>query len=270
MPSRGKPSLSTLATIVVLLMSAGGFAAWRFRMVALEQDIEHKRTALKSLHVIGKIPPTHEVMRYLTNRTTALEAQYHSGLKLATQTSGAVEGHADIQLYFQQRVHEVQRTLERLTSARGMTMPTQLGFPKELPPTDAVPRLLLQLGLIEDASELAVAQGITQLMSVKVEDPQAVAPIGENNKDVFLTRLPVRLRLSCSLDTLTKVLGVLNRAKPMMDLQVLRLKALPDGQALEVELVLTRYLVAAPELEPASSEEDTPKESPAAKPKRAS
>jgi len=143
-----------------------------------------------------------------------------------------------------------------------MKSPEQLGLPKELPPVDVVPRLLLQLELIKDASELVIAQGITKLSAVKVEDPQTLA----GSREPFLMRLPVRLRLSCSLETLTKVLGVLDRAKPMIDLQAMRLR-LPapsatgqaEGQGLEVELVVARYLATSPQLTPEEGPVEEPK-----------
>jgi len=234
------------------------------RLETIDRALEGKRAALKTLHLSGRLPPNREVVDYLKGRSAALEAQYQTGLKLATVSAALRQGQADPQLYFQQRVHEVQRTLERLAAARGMKTPEQLGLPKELPPVDVVPRLLLQLELIQDASDLVVAQGISQLVSVKVEDPQTVAAPAEDGES-FLLRLPVRLRLNCSLDTLVKVLGVLDRAKPMVGLQALRLR-LPaqsaTGQAgqpsdaadLDVELVVARYVATAPDVEAAAQE----------------
>ena len=242
-----------------------------FSVQGIDQEIERKRAGLKHLHMSGHIPPNHEVIEYLTTRAAALEAQYQTALKVIAPPSSGVEGKADPQLYFQQRVHEVQRTLERLATARGIEPPEQLGVPKELPPSDAVPRLLVQLALIENAAELIIPQGISKLASVKVEDPQAVAPAGEKT-GVFLTRLPVRLRLTCSLDVVAKILGIVDRARPLMDLQSLRVvtadthppqetqdqsqpSALQSSQGLDVELVLSRYLVTTPELPEESDEE---------------
>lgn len=240
-------SLATLGTLGFLGLAAAGFFSWRVQVQALDQEIARKRSALKTLHLGGRLPPNREAVAYLTSRGTTLDQQYHKALRLIAILPSVDGAHADPQLYFQQRVHEVQRTLERLATARGMSTPTQLGFPKDVPPAAAVPRLLLQLELIEAAAELILAQEITQLASVKVEDPQPITAQAEG-ADTFLMRLPVRLRLACSLETLTKVLGVLDRAKPMMDVQVLRLKSMEAG-ALDVELVLTRYLVTKPAFE---------------------
>lgn len=241
-------SMATLGTVGFLGLAAAGFFGWRVQAEALNQEIARKRSALKTLHLGGRLPPNREALAYLTGRGTALDQQYAKAVRLIAMLPSADEAHADPQLYFQQRVHEVQRTLERLATARGMPSPSQLGFPKDVPPADAVPRLLLQLELIEDAAELILAQDITQLASVKVEDPQPVAADKEDGVDAFLMRLPVRLRLTCSLETLTNVLGVLDRAKPIADVQVLRLKS-TDAGALDVELVLTRYLVTKPALD---------------------
>lgn len=248
MPPRPKPSWAAVGGLLLLLAAGGGWFAWKMRLQAIDGALEDKRAALKTLHLSGRLPPNREVVEYLKGRSAALEARYQAGLKLATVSAALGQGQADPQLYFQQRVHEVQRTLERLAAARGMKTPEQLGLPKELPPVDVVPRLLLQLELIQDASELVVAQGIGQLVSVKVEDPQNVAAAGEDGES-FLMRLPVRLRLNCSLDTLVKVLGVLDRAKPMVDLQALLLRQPSDAADLDVELVLARYVATAPDVE---------------------
>lgn len=248
MPPRANPSWMVLGGLALLLAAGGGWFAWTMRLEAIDQALEDKRAALKTLHLSGRLPPNREVVGYLKGRSAALEAQYQTGLKLATVSAAMRQGQADPQLYFQQRVHEVQRTLERLAAARGMKTPEQLGLPKELPPADVVPRLLLQLELIEDASELVVAQGISQLVSVKVEDPQSARAPGED-RESFLMRLPVRLRLVCSLDTLVKVLGVLDRAKPMVGLQAVRLRQPTDAADLDVEFVVARYVATAPDVD---------------------
>jgi hypothetical protein len=159
-----------------------------------------------------------------------LTAQYQAGLRLIAHALPELSAGdaANPQLHFQERVHEVQRILERLASARGMEVPLQLGFPKELPPTDAVPQLLVQLDLVQDAAELIVPQAISKLTSVKLEDPQAAARASE--KDPFLTRLPVRLRIACTLETLTKLLGLVDRMEPLTEFQALRLRSVAaDG-----------------------------------------
>lgn len=257
MPPRAKPSWLALGSLLLLSVSGGAWFAWKMRVQAIDQALTDKQAALKTLHLSGHLPPNREVAEYLKGRTAALEAQYQAVLKLATVSDAMREGQADPQLYFQQRVHEVQRTLERLAAARGMKTPEQLGLPKELPPLDVVPRLLLQLALIEDTSELVVDHGITQLVSVKVEDPQNVTAPGEG-RESFLMRLPVRLRVVCSLDTLVKVLGVLDRAKPMVDLQAMRLRVPPESQELDVELVVARYVATSTPLDQADEATQEP------------
>lgn len=255
MPPRARPSWFAIGTSAVALLAVGGWVGWRMRIEAIEQELTRKQHALKTLHLSGRLPPNREATEYLKSRTAALEVAYQTALELTTVSSMMSEGHADPQLYFQQRVHEIQRTVDRLTAARGMKSPEHLGLPKELPPADVVPRLLLQLELIKDAAELVIAQGITQLSAVKVEDPQTLSGSSEQ----FLMRLPVRLRLSCSLETLTKVLGVLDRAKPMIDLQAVRLHLPAEGQGLEVELVVARYLATSPQLTPEEQPDEEPK-----------
>ncbi len=253
MVARPKTPWFAIGSFLLIAVSGGALFFWRLSMQAIDQEVERKKTALKSLHVGGRLPPNQEVMDYLTSRTKALETRYQAALHAVTSTPSIAEGHADPQLYFQQRFHEVQRTLERLAMARGMTAPLQLGFPKELPPSDVVPRLLLQLDLIKDASELILPQGVTQLISVKAEDPESV-PFGEDGKGSFVTRLPVRFRLTCSLDTWIKLVGMLERAKPLIDFKSVRITASQTSADLDVECVLARYLATAPQLEEPESE----------------
>ena len=264
MAKRQAVPLSVLAILLFLGGSIAAVLVWHLQLQVLDHEIDARRSALKRAHLTGKIPPNSEVADYLKQRTEGLKNTYESALAKIAPTPGLSEGFADPQLYFQQRVHEVQRTLERLASARKMEIPAQLGFPKELPPADAAPRLLFQLNLIEDASALIMGQNITQLVSVKVEDPEIVAPLDDTQKP-FLTRLPVRIHLTCSLDTLTKVLGVLDRASPLIDLQSVRLAALPEGKDLDAELVLARYVVAVPELEQPAADDEAPKKGAKAK-----
>ena len=235
-------------TAFMIAVLAAGTGLWWVSIQGLDRQIEQKRSALKRLHLTGRIPPNREVTQYLTDRGAMLDQQYRAALKFIAEPPSMTEAQANPQLYFQQRVHDVQRTLERLATARTMELPAQLGFPKDLPPADVVPRLLLQLQLIERASELSMAQGIARMVSVKIEDPQTVTP-PEGDNDAFLTRLPVRLRMTGSLEALTKVLTALQSATPMMDVQNLRMVTVPDSEDLDAEVVLARYLVTAPEIE---------------------
>lgn len=265
MAKPAKPSWLPVGGLLVGVVA--GVLFWFVRVQAVDQEIESKRTALKKLHVGERIPPNQEVTDYLTRRTEALETQYRAALALLTIPS-VVEGQADPQLFFQQRVHDVGRTIERLATARGMTTPEQLGFPKELPPADAVPRFLIQLGLIEDVAERTIAiVGLSQLQSFRVDDPQVVTPSGANQES-FLTRLPVRVRLSCSLEALPKILVTLDRARPLMDLQDLRVASSATSQQFDVEIVLARYLLSAPSF--AQPKEDTGQPPAASRPKKRS
>jgi hypothetical protein len=202
------------------------------------------------------------VVTYLKHRTALLEAKYEAALSRIAPPLDLGQTPGDTQLLFQERSHEVQRTLERLATARNMTAPTQLGFPKDLPPPEAVPRFLVQVSLIEQAAELLMAiPGVTQVESFKIEDPQT-ATWAEGDEDVFLTSLPVRIRLACPLEVLVKALGALDRADPLVDLQGLRMTAVSgeggeEVNDLSVELVVARHVVTAPNL---PTTEDEPKD----------
>ena len=116
-----------------------------------------------------------------------------------------------------------------------------------------MPRLLVQLQLLEDAAGLILAQGVSGLSFVKVEDPQ---PVTEQGSDApFLLRLPVRVRFTSSLPVAMKVLAALQQARPIIELQASRLSASSSPDTLDAELVLARYTVVAPavsdEAEPA-------------------
>ena len=289
---RPVPMGALVGAMVVGAAVAGGIF-WRLNLTAIDGQITTKTSALKKLVLSGRIPPNEEVMEYLTSRQDSLERRYQRWLQRVASVQVAEASSADPQLYFQEQFHEVQRTLERLATARAMAVPEQLGFPKELPPSDTVSRLLIQLSLIKEAAALIFEQGVAGLSSFKIEDPQTVPePEGE---EPFLIRLPVRVRLSASLPQLMKVLGAIQRANPLIDVLAIRIApatvqapppnslmggqaaapdAPPNGTAqataqapaprpssagaehLEVELLLTRYLVTAQTLPPPGDEEE--------------
>ena len=218
-----------------------GLFAWRVALQGIDQQIAAKRSAIKKLVLSGNLPPNQEVADYLAARQTALEARYQLWLTSVTTPPAAdAAAQADPQLYFQERSHEVQRALERLAAARGVSAPEQLGFPKELPPSDTVPRLLMQLSLMQELAELAFEYQVSALSSLKVEDPQPVS--GEEEEGPFVMRLPVRVRLTASLPQLMKILGAIEQKRPLIDVRSLRVTGQPAGDALEIELVLARYL----------------------------
>lgn len=252
--------------------AGAGLIGWRLNLQAIEGHITEKRSALKKLVLSGKIPPNEEVMAYLTSRQAAVEQHYARWLEAVTAAPVAEAAGADAQLYFQEQFHEVQRTLERLAAARSMRVPEQLGFPKELPPSDMVPRLLAQLSLIQDLAAILFEHGVAELVSFKIEDPQAVA--AEGGDTAFLLRVPIRARFSASVPQLMKVLAAVERARPLMDLHALRTTphaTLPD--VLEVEGAFARYLAIVPGPEtvtPATSQADGPTAGPRAGRRKAS
>lgn len=241
--------MAPLIGAMVVGAAVTGVMVWRLTLTAIDAQIAAKTSAMKKMVLSGKIPPNEEVMEYLTMRQQALEQRYQRWKTRVAAATVAEAASADPQLYFQEQLHDVQRTLERLATARAMAVPEQLGFPKELPPADTVPQLLIQLSLIKEAAALMFEQGVAALSSFKIEDAQPV-PQPDDEAEPFLTRLPVRVRLHATLPQLMKVLGALQRVSPLVDVLVVR--AAPGGASnhLEVELVLSRYLVTAQTLEP--------------------
>jgi len=224
-----------------------GVIAWRLNLEMIEGQIKDKQAALKRLALSGKIPPNEEVMTYLTARQSALEHRYQEWVTMVAAPPLTEAASADPQLYFQEQFHEVQRTLERLAAARKMTVPEQLGFPKELPPKDTVPRLLIQLSLMQEAASLIFDQGVAALASLKIEDPEAVADA--EHEGTFLTRLPVQVRFSATLPQLMKVFSAMQRTSPVIDVRGLQVAASDVPDTLDVRLVLARYHVTATALE---------------------
>jgi hypothetical protein len=120
---------------------------------------------------------------------------------------------------------------------------------------------------------------VAALASFKIEDPQTVPqPEGE---EPFLIRLPVRVRLSASLPQLVKVLGAIQRANALIDVLAIRIAPTtvqpaaspeaPSNEAaqapaagmptagsehVEIELLLSRYLVTGQAQEPPGDEEE--------------
>ncbi len=213
-----------LIGLVVLLGVGGAVGAWHLRVQGLDGELDAKRKVLKNLHLGGRLPPNREVMAYLTARTEALDAQYRDALAWIGTAPTALAGR-DPQLLFQERVHEVQSTLARLTTARGLEVPTLLGLPKELPPADVAPRFLLQLDLAQELADLVLSvREVTALESLKVEDLEIVES-GIAEHPSFLTRLPVRVRFVGTLRGVTKVLALIDHAKPIIDVASLRVAA---------------------------------------------
>ena len=237
LPLAWRPLAAGAAVSVVLSALIG----WRLNLQHLDTQITEKRAALKRLVLSGSIPPNQEVMDYFSARQASLEQRYRDWVTRVAAPAVTDAANADPQLYFQEQFHEVQQTIERLAAARSTAVPEQLGFPKDLPPSDTVPRLLVQLSLVEEAARLAFEHGIITVSSLKVEDPQPVA--GDAEEGAFLTRVPVRVRLRSSLPRLMHLLGALHAAKPLIDLRFLRIQSGSDAELLDVELLLSRYLV---------------------------
>lgn len=228
-----------------------GAIGWRVSLQALEGQIHTKQDALKKLVLSGRIPPNEEVMGYITSRQASVERRYRRWVEAVAAPPLADAAAADPQVYFQERYHEIQRMLERLAAARTTEVPQLLGFPKELPPSDTVPRLLVQLALIQETAELMFGQGVALLASLKIQDPVMVPE--DQGTSTFLMRLPVEVRFVSTLPQLMKILGALQLAQPIIDVRTLRVNQGAAPETLDVQLVCSRYLVmaAAPEQVPA-------------------
>lgn len=260
--SRGTPpAWGPLLGALVMGAIGAGMIAWRLHVQAIDRQITATRSGLKKLVASRGIPPNQEVMDYLTSRQRTFEQRYQEWVKTATAAPLAEAAVADPQLYFQEQFHAVQRTLDRAAAARKMPVPEQLGFPKELPPSDTVPRLLVQLSMMEELDTLVLEQGVIGLASLKIEDPETVPE--DEGEGPFLIRLPVRVRLTSSLPQLLRILAAIQRAEPFLDLRTLRMTSSASPNTLDVELIVARYLmVAAPQAVPAEPAEPAPKTSP--------
>ncbi|MBI1991723.1 MAG: hypothetical protein HYY90_04340 [Candidatus Omnitrophica bacterium] len=242
-PRRSGVSLEPLIIATLGGALAAGLIAWQLNLRAMDRHINATRSTLKKLVLPGGIPPDQRVMEYLSARHASIEQRYRSLLTAAAVPPLAESAAADPQLYFQEQLHEVQRMLERLAAARAMPVPEQLGFPKALPPSDTVPRLLMQLSLVKELATLVFGQGVIGVSSVKLEDPEAVAD--EREVGVFLTRLPVRIRFTSSLPQFLHIVVAIAEREPLIDIRGLRIVSGEVPDRLDVELALARYLPAA-------------------------
>ena len=236
-----------LVGAMVIGAALTGIVAWRLNLQSLDERIREKRSTVKKLVLSGNIPPNQDVMDYLNARQAQLEQHYQHWLQVVSIPPMAEAAKADPQLYFQEQFHEVQRTLERLATARTMPVPEQLGFPKEIPPSDTVPRLLAQLSLIQEVAMLIIDQGATTLTSLRVQDPETVS--GGEGEGPFLVQLPVRIRLTSSLAQLMKILGAIERAEPLIDVREIRILGGLAEPSLDVELLLARHVVVEATIE---------------------
>ncbi len=251
MPRAAKPTQMLLVAGLATLLGVGALGWW-VQVQRLDHLAVEKRKGLKKLQVGDQVPPNQEVVDYFTTRTDALARRYEDALKRLTAGSvtSLVSGQGDPQLYFQQRLYEARGVLERTAKARGMEPPTLLGLPKELPPPDAVPRFLAQVGLMQEAGERIMAlKGVTQVVSLKAEDPQELDAI-QKGDEPFLMRVPVRVRVQGSIETMATLMALWTRAAPIVEVRELHVSATPVQQTLELECVLTQYLVTKPDLEP--------------------
>jgi len=259
MPQTTRRPIAWGPLLGALLVGAvgAGVIAWHLHIQTIDRQVAATRGGLKKLVLSRGIPPNQDVMDYLTARQQALERCLQTWVKLATAAPSAEAAMADPQLYFQEQLHDVQRTLERAAAARTMPVPQQLGFPKELPPSDTVPRLLVQLSLIKELAALIFEQGVAGLSSFKIEDPDTVPE--DEGEVVFLTRLPVRVRLTSSLPQLLKILAAIEGADPLIELRAIRLVTGATPNTLDAELTLARSLmVAAPEADSTIEQPEPP------------
>lgn len=233
-----------------------GIIAWHLNLQTIEGQIKSTGAGLRKLSLAGGIPPNQEVMDYLTTRQTALEQHYQSLVDRVSVPPLSGAASADPQLYFQEQLHDVQRILERLTAARSMPVPEQLGFPKALPPSDTVPHLLAQLSLIKDVATLILEERVRALSSFKIEDLETVKE--DEGEGPLLTRLPVRVRLTSTLAQLVRLLLSIDEAKPLIETRAVRIESGSEPEQLDVELILARHLAVAVAPKTSPPEEATP------------
>ncbi|MBI4341349.1 MAG: hypothetical protein HY598_03610 [Candidatus Omnitrophica bacterium] len=233
--------LVPVAAAILLTAAALGAGAWRVSVRQLDERVEQRRSGLKRL-LVSKIPPNEEAAAYLSRRQQLLERAYRQWQdRVIVAVSDEAVG-MDPQLSVQERFHEVQRQLTRLAAARKIAVPQVVGFPKELPPSESAPRLLVQLALIEEAASLMLGQGVVVLSSLKIEDPEVLPP-PEEGAGSFLVRQPVRVHFSASLPQAVGVLEALSHAAPLIDVRSAKIVSATDH--LEVELLLARYTADA-------------------------
>lgn len=242
----------------LLGMGAGGLVVglvvWQLNLQAIERHISAARAGSAKLVLSGRIPPNQEVLNYLQARQGTLDERYQAMVRSTLAPPLPREAMTDPQLYFQEQLHDLQRMFERASAARGLPVPEQIGFPKEVPPSDTVPRLLVQLSLIREVTALILDRGVERIVALKIEDPEAVADA--QDRAGFLTRLPVRVRWTGSLAQILKILAAIHAVEPLIDVRDIRVIPGPSAGVLEAELQLARYLPTGESLEDGPPEAD--------------
>ncbi len=225
MSAASKASWIRIVGVFAAVGGVGLVVSWWLMLHALDYQIVSKRAALKRLHVGGRLAPSRAVVDYLTKRAAAFQARSDAAMEFVAPSQSLPGGQADPQLFFQQRVHEVQQTLERLAASHATDVPLQLGLPKDLPPADVVPRFLAQLALIEELARVMLeTPGVVSVTSFKVEDPQTISETAATEAEPLVTRLPVRIRLRCSVEAVGRVLDGVARLRPLVDVVSLRIQ----------------------------------------------
>ncbi len=230
--------------VAVAGASLAAVILWQAQLRAIDAQIHQQRAAIKKLGVSGNIPPTPGVVDYLESRGRVMQQRYEqlTAALAAPAIPDAAAAHP--QLFFEEQLQELRRSFERLATAHAGTVPELLGVPKELPPTETVPRLLIQLQLVQETATLVFEQNTGTLVSLKLEDPE---PVPENQGDApVFTRIPVRIRVLTSTQGLMSLLAALERSHPLVDVRGLHVTSATEPGQLESELLLSRYLIAPP------------------------
>ena len=240
MAPRRDLAVAPIVLAVAVTAAVFGFAVWHMHLHGLDEQIDQRQAAIKRLTVSQGIPPTEDVRTYLKQRDESLRRSYRQWLDRVVVGGIAEAATADPQLFFQERVHEVQRDLERLAAGRNVPVPEMIGLPKELPPTETVSRLLAQLGLTQAVATLILEQGAIPITTFKLEDPESVNSV--EGRAVLLTRVPLRVRMRSTLPQLMRLMEACARARPLIDVRALRIASGAQADRLEVEVLLARYL----------------------------
>ena len=218
---------------------------WNESTQVLDGQLRQKLGRIQAQLLPGALVPSPETYAFLHRRTQQLQEQYDKLVKVLDPPGRAgTEGAQDAGLYFRERLHTLQKRLEREATAKGITVTSNFGFPEDLPAKERVPLLLRQLELVDVAATSVITEGASAIELLRALEPRPVED--PRSREPFVWELPLVVRLRCRTPTLIKFLYHMQQVSPLVAIPEVSLKeAQPAEEGLNVEVLLVTYAAAA-------------------------
>lgn len=207
---------------------------------ALTSEITERLQRLKQLQLPGQLAPTPSTLTALQAQHGRLEASYRALAQRIDPTGlPQADPAQEPGLYFGQRLHTLQKDLERRAIANHTTLPQSLGLSEELPRQEDVPWLLKELELVELVVTTLMDQQVQAIELIKVVPRRTI----QGALKPLMTELGVQVRLKGTMPALMKSLTVFREASPVAAVPELSLRVTDDPAVLECELVVRSYVL---------------------------